>query len=61
MTTLRFPPDTSFQRLTTELHRIGYAISARRNADGSHDVVERPMLQTKPITTPVRNLQDLQS
>ena len=39
---LNFPPSTTLERIAAELYSLGYIISARRNRDGSHDVIERP-------------------
>lgn len=42
---LNFPPSTTLERIAAELYSVGYIISARRNRDGSHDVIERPVPQ----------------
>lgn len=44
---LNFPPSTDLFQIAKELAKIGYIVSAKRNKDGSHDVIERPTVAPK--------------
>jgi hypothetical protein len=54
---LNFPPSTTLKRIAAELYSAGYIISAHRNRDGSHDVVERPSPRAQTVAT--RELEGL--
>jgi hypothetical protein len=62
---LNFPPNTTLERIAAELHALGYIISARRNRDGSHDVIERPSARVQAAAaqqrsaTPVLEIEGL--
>ena len=60
---LNFPESTDLFQIARELHKVGWIISAKRNRDGSHDVLPRhdvPQAPQVPLTTSARDLEGLQ-
>lgn len=55
---LNFPQEVSLAVLAADLARVGWAISNRRNPDGSHNVVPLPVPDSESLPDNFRHQQE---